>query len=265
VETEGGTVKRVAAIYDIHGNLPALEVVLAEIERDAPDLILVGGDIAYGPMPHETVDAVMALGSRALVIRGNADRELVELRDAIDRGEEPADDGFGGVAIWCAKQLTHEQCEYLAGLPETVTLEIVGLGATLFCHGSPRSDEEIVTAITPEERLQPMFEAVTEAVVICGHTHVQFDRSAGGKRIVNPGSVGMPYADQLGAYWALIGPTVQLRRMDYDVEQTACLIGATAMPGAEEFVRENVLTYPSAEEATAHFEQMAEERELKAR
>jgi len=92
-------------------------------------------------------------------------------------------------------------------MPITMRLEITGLGATLFCHGSPRSDEEILTAITPPKRLDPMLDGVREEVIVCGHTHIQFDRRLGDRRLVNAGSVGMPWEGEAGlACWALLGP-----------------------------------------------------------
>lgn len=255
------TVGSVAAISDLHGNLPALEAVLREIEQIGPELIVVGGDIATGPMPRETLDAVLALGNRARLIRGNADRELVALWDALARGEEPSDDGMGGLITWAARQVRGEQRDVLASLPQTLEVEIAGLGRTLVCHGSPRSDEEIITAISPEDRLEPMLDAQSATVVVRGHTHVQFDRVVSGRRFVNAGSVGMPYEDRPGAYWALLGPTVELRRTGYDFGVAAGLVRSTTMPGADEFARENILSPPSAADATAHFERLAGARE----
>ena len=166
--------RRVAALYDIHANLPALEAVLAEA-GDA-DLLLVGGDFSRGPMPAETVDRLRGLAERVRFIRGNADRI------AAGEGE------------WEAGRLGAERLEFLAGLPETATVEVDGLGPVLFCHGSPRGDEDIVTAVTPPDRLERILAGVSEPVVVCGHTHHQFELRSRATRIVNAGSVGMPYA-----------------------------------------------------------------------
>ena len=235
----------VAALYDIHGNLPALEVVLAEIERKSPDVILVGGDVSAGPFPSETLEVLRELGERARFIRGNADRYLAA------GGRK-----LGLADAWCAEQLTVEQRRFLDGLPETITLDVDDLSPTLFCHGSPRSDEEMITLATTEARLLPMLEEVEERVVVCGHTHMQFDRTLSGVRIVNAGSVGMPYGTP-GAFWALLGPGVELRRTEYDLEPAAGRIRTSAWPLAEEFAAENVLTVPSEQEATEFFERMA--------
>jgi predicted phosphodiesterase len=240
---------RVAALYDVHGNLPALEAVLADAERAEVDLVVVGGDAVLGPMPRETLELLLALGERALFVRGNCDRAMDE---SITEGGLTADRGR-----WSAEQLKRGQRAWLAALPDTQSVDVDGLGATLFCHGSPRSAEEILTAISSEERVTAAVAGVSERVVVCGHTHVQFDRKVAGKRLVNAGSVGMPYEASPGAYWALLGPDVELRRTDYDLESAAAAIRATSFPDADGLADENVLTVPTGEEATELFERMA--------
>jgi predicted phosphodiesterase len=223
---------RVAALYDVHGNLPALEAVLADVERAGVDLIVFGGDVAaIGPFPLETIDLLRSLPNARFVM-GNADREDLP-------------------------ELTGERHAFVAVFEPRVSLEVEGLGPTLFCHGSPRSDEEIVTRATPDEAVAEMVEGVEERVVVLGHTHMQFDRRVGRHRVVNAGSVGMPYEAQPGAYWALLGPDVELRRTGYDLEAAAARMRATGAPQVEEFVAENVLTVPTAEEAIEVFERQA--------
>lgn len=117
-----------------------------------------------------------------------------------------------------------------------------------FCHATPRSDTEIFTRLTPEEFLRPVFADVDAALVVCGHTHMQFDRTIGSTRIVNAGSVGMPFGDP-GAYWLLLDPDAQLRHTAYDLEAAADRIRRTAYPGAEEFAARNVL-HPRSEQET---------------
>ena len=240
---------RIAALYDIHGNLPALEAVFSELERAAPDLVVLGGDIASGPLPRETLDLVTTLGDRLRALRGNADRVLVEHGDG-----GSGDDRH--MSLWAARRVTPEQRDFLAGLPPILTLEVTRLGPTLFCHGSPRSDDEVLIESTSEGRLREALAGVTEPLVISGHTHMQYDRLAAGTRIVNPGSVGMPYGEA-GAHWALLGPQVELRRAPYDLVAAAERIRASGWPGAEEFARENVLATPSRAEALAYFEGLA--------
>ena len=228
---------RVAALYDIHGNLPALEAVLAELEAVAPDLVVIGGDAVLGPFPRETLETLLALGEQARFVRGNTDRAL---------------DDFA------AQALTSGQRDFLAGLPLTVSVEVDGLGPVLFCHASPRSDEEIVTRLSPDERVAPMLEGVTEEVVVGGHTHVQYDRRAGGKRLVNAGSVGMPYEDEPGAYWALLGPDIELRRTPYDLETAVERIAASGHPDAEAWAHEYVYAVNRPDEASRYFEKLAQ-------
>jgi predicted phosphodiesterase len=230
----------VAALYDVHGNLPALDAVLAEIDAD---LILVGGDFVAGPWPAETLEGLRALGSRARFIRGNADREVVEpSAEGRPGGPPPA------LMEFVRERLSSEQLEFLAGLPLQETVAVDGLADVLFCHATPRSDEELLTRISPDERWLDALERVTAKIVVCGHTHVQFDRTIGDHRVVNAGSVGMPYEAEPGAYWLQLGPDVELRRTEYAFPD----IGSTGWP--EE--------WPSAtpEEATDFFERVSCER-----
>jgi len=241
---------RVAALYDVHANLPALEAVLAEVDAGT---ILVGGDAVLGPMPKETLSLLRDRG--ATFIRGNCDREVA----APGEGEEL----WTRRARWAHEQLDDEELAFLHDLPHPLPMEVDGLGEVLFCHGSPRSDEEILTAITPPKRLDPILDGVTQSLVVCGHTHAQFDRLVGDRRLVNAGSVGMAYEGEPGiAAWALLGPTVELRRTPYDVEAAAELVRETGFPEADEHVNEALLHPPSAEQVTAHFESLAERQSL---
>jgi putative phosphoesterase len=216
---------RVAALYDVHGNLPALRAVLAEVDALHVDAIVVGGDVASGPMPVETLDALRGRGGR--FVRGNADRVL-DLRGANDG------DTWVRARRWVAERLGSERLAFLAALPLDLMLAVNGLGCVRFCHGAPGSDELTLTPLTRDERLRDLLRAVDERVVVCGHTHVQFDRVVDGIRVVNAGSVGAPYEAEPGAYWALLGTGVDLRRTDYDVEAAAAAIAATGYPRAAE-------------------------------
>jgi len=195
-----------ALLYDIHGNLPALEAVLGEVPDDAK--IVVGGDIVAGPFPSETLECLRALGDRVHWIRGNADRELAPGEESGNAPQEVID--------WVRSRLSGEQIAFLHELPLTVTLDVDGLGRVLFCHATPRNDVDVFTAVTPEERVAPHFENVNANAVVCGHTHMQFDRTIGGVRVVNAGSVGWPYEDTDDAYWALLGPGVEHKRTAYE-------------------------------------------------
>lgn len=234
------TVPRVAAIYDVHGNLPALDAVLAELEDE---LILVGGHVTVGPWPAAALERLRELGARARFIRGNADRELTELPKP-EREAGPQAKVLGFVRA----QLSSEQLDFLGGLPLTESIEVEGLGEVLFCHATPRSDEELLTRISPDERWQNALSGVRQGLVMCGHTHVQFDRRIGDTRVVNAGSVGMPYEHEPGAYWAMLGSDVELRRTVYEP-------GDLESSGWPE-------EWPSStpEEATEYFERFSRER-----
>ena len=253
---------RIAAIYDIHGNLPALEAVLREIERERPDLIVVGGDVAAGPMPRPTIERLMALGPQAHFVRGNADREMVAAFDG-----QPPDPGLPQAAkdqiAWSVGQLDRAHRDFLAGFTPPATFPVEGLGDAVFCHGSPRDEDEIITAATTDERLGRILAAVSQALVVCGHTHMQFDRRLGDTRVVNAGSVGMPYGEP-GAFWVLLGPTVSLRRTEYDLEDAAERIRAGGYPWADDFAENNMRHPASADEVAALFEGWAIEREQRA-
>ncbi|MEJ8670983.1 metallophosphoesterase family protein [Streptomyces sp. MS1.AVA.1] len=213
-------VNRVAVLSDIHAVLPALEALLAEPEVTAADLIVLTGDIACGPQPAQVMDVLTGLGDRVVRIRGNADRELVEYRRGL---RTPIPDPIGP---WAAENLREDQVAFLERLPTSLTLPVAGLGEVLFCHATPRDDEEVVLVDSRAERWAEVFAHVDSAVttVVCGHTHMPFTRLAA-RLVVNPGSVGMPYG-RLGAHWALLGPGVELRRTLLDVQAAAARVVA---------------------------------------
>ncbi len=243
---------RVAALYDIHANLPALEAVLAEPDVAAADLVLVGGDALLGPMPAETLALLAALGDRVAWVHGNTEREVAQAR-----GADPASGGlWDRRAAWVAGRLSAAAVAAADAWPATVSVAVAGVGPVLFCHGSPRSDEEILTAISPPERIVPLLASVGERTIVCGHTHVQFDRVVSGRRIVNAGSVGMPYEGSPGARFGLLGPDIELRCTGYDTEAAAARIRATEFPRADAFASD-LLQPATAEEATREFEARA--------
>jgi putative phosphoesterase len=229
---------RVAVLNDVHGNVRALEAVLRDVDGAGADTIVLGGDILAGPWPAETYELLEPIDN-AVWIRGNADRELTE-----EGGRAPRE-----LTAWVASRTQRAVLERVATLPLTVSLEVDGLGDVLFCHATPRNDTEIRTVLSPDERWLEVLDGVKERTVVCGHTHVQFDRTVGGYRIVNAGSVGMPYANEPGAYWALLGPGVELRRTEYDTAAALEAIAATGIP--------TEWPQATAEEASSYFETMA--------
>jgi predicted phosphodiesterase len=226
------------------------------------DIIIGGGDFASGPMPTQVLDRLSGLGDAARLIRGNADRELVADFDRPRRRESATDDEdpWRRRAIWSAAQISVDQRNFLAGLPSELRVEIDGLGQTLFCHGSPRGDDDIITPGTAETRLDDVLRNVEERVIVVGHTHMQFDRRHGSSRLINPGSVGMPDEGRPGAYWALLGPDVDLRRTEYDFTAAAQSILHSGYPEAEQHVRDLFREQPGRDVVTAFFESLQEKR-----
>lgn len=233
----------VAAIYDIHANLPALEAVLEDIRLAKAERIVVGGDVLPGPMPRETIQFLLNLDIPVQFIHGNGDREVLARMRGIETSGVP--EKFRSVIDWTAQQLQPEHEQLLAAWPSTLQLDIGGLGTVLFCHATPRNDTEIFSRNTPEERLTPVLAGVHANMVVCGHTHMQFERKVGATRILNAGSVGMPFG-QPGADWLLLGPGVEFRHTSYNLTRAAERIRATAYPQAEDFVQHNIL-HPPAE------------------
>jgi putative phosphoesterase len=232
---------RIAALYDIHGNLPALEAVLAEVARERPDRLVVGGDVVAGPMPAEALEALLAAGLPTRWVMGNADREAL----APAEGDGPAET----VARWAASRLSAEHVALVAGFEPTVAV-----GGVLFCHGSPRSDTECLTTMTPDERLERILLDVDEKLVVCGHTHRQFSRRLERTRLVNAGSIGMPYEGRRGAFWALVDDgEVSLRRTDYDVPAAVERMRASGLPDVEELMLRESLLEPADPDAVARF------------
>jgi predicted phosphodiesterase len=228
---------RVAALYDIHGNLPALEAVLEDVHRADVDTIVIGGDVVPGPLPRETLDRLDDLDVPVRFIHGNGETAvLAELAGKDSTVPAP----FRDVIRWTAHQLEPEQQRAMSRWPPTVRLPIPDLGDVLFCHATPRSDTEIFTRLTPEERVAPAFAGVEAPLVVCGHTHMQFDRMVGWIRVVNAGSVGMPFGEP-GADWLLLGPDVQFRHTSYDLVGAADRIRSTSYPQALEFATRDIL------------------------
>ncbi|MDX2969148.1 metallophosphoesterase family protein [Kribbella solani] len=241
----------VAVLADVHGVLPALEAVLAEKDVASADVVVLAGDIASGPMPVETLDLLVSLGDRVVWVRGNADRELVEMSRGTYTAEPP-----DAVCPWAAEQVRPDQVELLAQLPTTVTI-----GDMLFCHATPRDDLEMVLVDSPISRWAQVFTGLPEAIrtVVCGHTHMPFARQVDRRLVVNAGSVGMPYGAP-GPSWALLTDNgVQLRRTPLDARSAADrIVNESTYPGREEWVAEYLLHTYSDTEALEAFRPRAE-------
>lgn len=241
---------RVAAFYDIHGNLPALEAVLEGIRREKVDLVVIGGDVVPGPMPRETLACLMGMDVPTEFILGNG--EVAVLEETAGREPPNIPERYRPAMQWTAHELYPEYARVLAGWQKALQTQISGVGKVLFCHATPRNENEVFTRLTPEERLSPIFEGLGASVVICGHTHMQFDRTVGRVRVVNAGSVGMRFGKP-GAYWLLLGPDVQLRHTTYDLTKAAERIRGSNYPEAQDFAERNILHPPSEQEMLEAF------------
>jgi predicted phosphodiesterase len=238
----------VAVLSDVHGVVPALTAVLAEPDVQGAGLIVLTGDIAAGPQPVRTLDLLLSLGDRVVWVGGNCERELV----AAARGDAVPEP----ISAWAGAQLGDDHVELLDGLPKTVTLDVRGLGEVLFCHATPRDDEEFVLV---DSSLARWAEVLGDApdTIVCGHTHMPYVRLADRRTIVNPGSVGMPYGTT-GAHWALLGgadaPAIQLRRTHFDRAAAADAIDAECdYPDIAEWTRFYLREPVSDTEALAEF------------
>ncbi len=231
-------VSTVAMLSDVHGVLPALEHVLAEPAVARAELVVVTGDHIWGPQPTAVLDRLAALGDRAVLVRGNADRELLQMSHGIDVGL--ADDSL---SVWGAAQLTVGHQRLLDAMPEQVTIEIDGFGPVRFCHATPRDDEEVVLVDSRLERWVEAFRDLPDEVptVVCGHTHMPFLRLVDGRLVVNPGSVGLPYG-RTGAHWAILsGGTVSMGRTVIDPDVLVHeVVARSGLPEVAQWAEENL-------------------------
>ena len=235
---------RVAALYDIHGNLPALQAVFSAIEKAKVDHMVVGGDVVLGPMSVECLDFLKSVQIPTTYIRGNCETSVLKQLKNESGGSFP--EIVQQQISWTADSLSTRHQSMLSKWPATVTLSISGLGSVLFCHATPQNENDIFTKFTSKEKLLAIFKQVKEPTVICGHTHMQFDRQVENTRVVNAGSVGMPFGKP-GAFWLLLGPDIELRHTTYDLETAAELLSQSSYPGAKKFAEKNVLVPPSEE------------------
>jgi len=236
---------RVAALYDIHGNLPALESVLAELREKPVERIVIGGDVVPGPFPRECLDLLLEIDTPIDFISGNCDHALRDIMNGQDPSSVP--EQVWPLMRWTASRLDGKYKPVIESWPPTLRLDVEGTGKVLFCHATPQSDRPIFTKQTAEEKLIPLFNSLDVDIVACGHTHMQFDRGVGAVRVVNAGSVGMPFGKP-GAYWLLLDSGIHLRRTAYDLARAADTIRNSAYPDANTFADKNVLE-PASEES----------------
>ena len=243
---------RIAALFDIHGNVPALEAVLAEVRAIGVDEVVIGGDVLPGPEPRAVLDRLLRRDLPTQFIHGNGELAVLAQLAASDADQvtywgtasgAPPPEAARVVIRWTAGQVA-DYAPTLRSWPKTTCLA-APIGDVLFCHSTPRSETEVFTRLTAEEKLAPVFANLGVQLVVCGHTHMQFDRVIAGTRVVNAGSVGMPFGAP-GAYWALLdGTKIELRHTRYDLQAAAAHIRDTPYPQAKEFAEQYVLHPPS--------------------
>jgi putative phosphoesterase len=245
-----GPVGKVAVVSDVHTNIAALTAVLAEIETAGAELVVSCGDLTWGSQPDETITLLRGLGSKALFVRGNGERAALEMAAGLRTPGSARES-------WVFARHSTMSLAFMATIPFSVIIEITGLGPVRFCHGSPRSDTEVVTPQTPAERFTELSAGTDEQILVTGHTHMQFDRLVADRRSVNPGSVGLPYheGEPGTAYWALLGPDVTLRQTSYDVTAATAAGGRLGDPSAGK-IADLLLSPPSPSEITADAERL---------
>lgn len=236
---------RLAVLSDVHGNAVALEAVLREVAAEAPDVVVWGGDLTWGSLPAATFRLVPSSRAPAIFVRGNAERALSE---SAEKRRAGTDDDLSARERWMLDRHSAEMLDWVRSFVDSAVVRIDGLGPVRFCHGSPRGDTELVTFATPEARVRAFIKGVAETVLVTAHTHIQFDRDVAGIRSINPGSVGMPYEGRSGAaYWAMLGPGVELRQTAYDVDEAVRRYRATDDPSVES-MSEILLAPPTRDE-----------------
>ncbi|HTX31232.1 MAG TPA: YfcE family phosphodiesterase [Solirubrobacteraceae bacterium] len=241
---------RVAALADIHGNLPALRAVLADVDDERADVIVIAGDVVGGAYPREVLELLADRHERLVWIRGNSEREAVAAWD----GAPTADDEPGRAATWSARALDREWRDELASWPISAAVDGVR-----YCHGSPRRDDEVLTRLTPDAALRQALDHVTESVVVGGHTHQQvIRRVTDGLTYVNAGSVGMPYEGRPGAFWLLLQDgQPRLRETGYDIGAAVAELRASGFDDIDSQLAESLLEPVDGAWVAAFFEHAA--------
>lgn len=237
---QGGTMK-IACLFDIHGNWPALHWVLTELSQLNIDQIIVGGDIVSGPMPKETMETLFQIKDKIIWIGGNGDDDVLAALSNQPFNKNLSEYGRI-VSMWVAHKLGPEFEIFLKGLPIRYNLFTAEYGRMCFCHATPESKEEIFTPATNEAIMKELFKRIDYDIVICGHTHIQFERVVNSVRILNAGSVGMPFSGHHGADWILItSEGIAFKNTQYDNLKAREILARTNYPNITNFIDQNII------------------------
>ena len=225
-----GSFRRVAVLSDVHGNVPAFTACLADVARENVDAIVFLGDLTWGPQPSETLALARSLDWPAWFVRGNSERAVIEFADGTRVGDYPNDE-------WMVAAHGPDGVAAVSGFARALCLSVDGFGDIRLCHGSPRSDIELLTPSTPAERIERATVGVAETIVGHGHTHVQYQRLVGKRTVFGPGSVGIPYGTegQPGARWVLLTTGIDLRVSPYDIEESIAIARSIEYPGLSKY------------------------------
>lgn len=239
---------RIAVLADIHGNLPALRAVLAELDRDPVHVIVVAGDQVAGPFASATLDLLDDRPERVQFLSGNGEREALAVNPEVPPGVDAP-----STAEWAARDLG-ERRTAMQDWPIRLSLDDV-----CFCHGSPRRDDEIITRATPAAVIAEMLADTTESLVVGGHTHQQMIRAVGGDQVyANAGSVGLPFEGRPGAFWMIVADGVPLERVTtYGLAQAHAELAGTGFPALDDFLEGSPFDPLDPDWVTALFEHSA--------
>lgn len=237
---------RIAVISDTHGNLLALDAVLADLDSAGPlDEIIMAGDFAFGgPFPAECIERIRERGLRA--VRGNTDEFIVEVATVGARPAREVEAGqrHGPLQIeidrWAVERLTEDQIDYLAALPLQITIPNPDSGPLAIVHATPWSSHPPVSAGAPEAIARRMLDASGGRALGYGHIHIQYQRRLDGRLLAAVGSVGLPFdGDQRAAYAVFTstgdGWDVDFRRVSYDVDAAIDQVLRSGVPNAAAF------------------------------
>lgn len=202
-------------------------------------------------MVNECMRALASIPTPVSYLAGNGDRTTLAYRSGQTLEEVP--EKYRDGMQWVSHHLEESYAREIDDWPQTIELGIDGLGSVLFCHATPYSDTDIFTVNTSERVLRQLLATIEADLIVCGHTHMQFERIVGTKRVLNSGSIGMPFGEP-EACWLALGPDVQFRQTTYDLESAANRILATDFPRAKAFCEESLLKRPSKEDMLRVFD-----------